>query len=176
MGRLVWTASVSSSAGFSPVFYGGTDARYLGVRVRPVARSMSTIAVVTSSPPLAEGGHLVIARSLVTALRDAGHDADIVITPQNRFGRNVSSYLANRLTDVGRTADGRRVDQVISLRWPSYAVRHPAHVSWLNHTAREYYDLWDRFSAGLSSANRMKERIRRSIIQPCRHLAAAVPT
>jgi len=36
MGRLVWTASVSSSAGFSPVFYGGTDARYLGVRVRPV--------------------------------------------------------------------------------------------------------------------------------------------
>ena len=61
-------------------------------------------------------------------------------------------------------ADGRRVDQVISLRWPSYAVRHPAHVSWLNHTAREYYDLWDRFSAGLSSANRMKERVRRSII------------
>ena len=125
---------------------------------------MSTVAVVTSSPPLAEGGHLVIARALVTALRDAGHDADIVITPQNRFGRNVSSYFANRLTDVGRTADGRRVDQVISLRWPSYAVRHPAHVSWLNHTAREYYDLWDRFSAGLSSANRVKERVRRSII------------
>jgi glycosyltransferase involved in cell wall biosynthesis len=125
---------------------------------------MSTIAVVTSSPPLAEGGHLVIARSLVAALRAAGHDADIVITPQNRFGRNVSSYLANRLTDVGRTADGRRVDQVISLRWPSYAVRHPAHVSWLNHTAREYYDLWDQFSAGLSSANRVKEQIRRSII------------
>ena len=48
---------------------------------------MSTVAVVTSSPPLAEGGHLVIARALVTALRDAGHNADIVITPQNRFGR-----------------------------------------------------------------------------------------
>ena len=126
---------------------------------------MSTIAVVTSSPPLAEGGHLVIARSLVTALRDAGHHADIVVTPQNRFGRNLSSYLANRLTDVGRTADGRHVDQVISLRWPSYAVRHPAHVSWLNHTAREYYDLWERFSAGLSNANRVKEQLRRSIIQ-----------
>jgi hypothetical protein len=35
-GRFVWVASVSSSAGFSPVFYGGTDARFLGVRVRPV--------------------------------------------------------------------------------------------------------------------------------------------
>ena len=140
--------------------------RTLSRRTRAArARPMSTIAVVTSSPPLAEGGHLVIARSLVTALRDAGHHADIVVTTQNRFGRNLSSYLANRLTDVGRTADGRHVDQVISLRWPSYAVRHPAHVSWLNHTAREYYDLWERFSARLLNANRVKEQVRRSIIQ-----------
>jgi hypothetical protein len=34
-GRFVWVASISSSGGFSPVFHGGTDARYLGVRVRP---------------------------------------------------------------------------------------------------------------------------------------------
>ena len=45
-------------------------------------------------------------------------------------------------------ADGQPIDQVISLRYPSYAVRHPRHVCWLNHTMREYYDLWDRFSAG----------------------------
>ena len=45
------------------------------------------MAVVTSSPPFVEGGHLVIARSLVTALRDTGHEADLIVTPQNRFGR-----------------------------------------------------------------------------------------
>jgi len=45
-----------------------------------------------------------------------------------------------------------------------HAVRHAAHVSWLNHTAREYYDLWDRFSAGLSPAGRLKERARRALI------------
>lgn len=35
---LVWTASVSSSTGFTPIFYdpNSTDARYLGVRVKPV--------------------------------------------------------------------------------------------------------------------------------------------
>jgi hypothetical protein len=33
---LVWVASVSSSAGFTPLFYGSTDTRYLGVRVKPV--------------------------------------------------------------------------------------------------------------------------------------------
>jgi hypothetical protein len=33
----VWVASVSSSAGFVPLFYGHeSDARYLGVRVKPV--------------------------------------------------------------------------------------------------------------------------------------------
>ncbi len=106
---------------------------------------------------------MVIARSLVHALRDAGHTADIIITPQNRFGRQASAYLATWFTDV-ETSDGRPIDRVISLRYPSYAVRHPRHVCWLNHTMREYYDLWNRFSAGLGTAGRMKERVRRAAI------------
>jgi glycosyltransferase involved in cell wall biosynthesis len=53
---------------------------------------------------------------------------------------------------------------VISLRYPSYAVRHKHHVCWLNHTMREYYDLWDRFSATLSPEGRIKESVRRQLI------------
>ena len=124
---------------------------------------MSRIAVVTSSPPMVEGGHMVIARSLVEALRAAGHTADIIVTPQNRFGRQASAYLATWLTDVGST-DGHPIDQVISLRYPSYAVRHPNHVCWLNHTMREYYDMWPRFSHGLGRAGRAKEQVRRALI------------
>lgn len=124
---------------------------------------MSRVAVVTSSPPMVEGGHMVIARSLVQGLRDAGHDADIIVTPQNRFGRQGSAYLATWLTDVG-SADGRKIDQVISLRYPSYAVRHERHVCWLNHTMREYYDLWDSFSAPLGTRGLLKERVRRTAI------------
>ena len=124
---------------------------------------MSRIAVVTSSPPMADGGHMVIARSLVDALRVAGHDADVVVTPQNRFGRQAGAYLASWLTDVGM-ADRGRIDQIITLRYPSYAVRHERHVCWLNHTMREYYDLWDRFSASLSPRGRIKERVRRTLI------------
>lgn len=121
------------------------------------------VAVVTSSPPMTEGGHMVIARSLVTALGDEGHEAEIVVTPQNRFGRQASAYLATWLTDLG-SSGGRPIDQVISLRYPSYAVRHPNHVCWLNHTMREYYDLWERFSATLSREGRFKESIRRGFI------------
>ena len=109
---------------------------------------------------MVEGGHMVIARSLVDALRDAGHHADIIVTPQNRFGRQASAYLATWLTDV-TMADGQAIDQVISLRFPSYAVRHPKHVCWLNHTMREYYDLWDSFRATLSRRGVIKEQVRR---------------
>ena len=109
--------------------------------------TIDEVAVVTSTPLFVEGGHLVMARSLVQALRDEGHEAAMVLTPQNRFGRQGAAYLATWLTDVGLGDGNKAVDQVISLRYPSYAVRHPNHVVWLNHTMREYYDQWDTFSA-----------------------------
>jgi len=124
---------------------------------------MPTVAVVSSHPPFTEGGHLVIARALVAQLREAGHDADLLLTPQNRFGRQGAAYLATWLTDVGES-DGKRIDQAISLRYPSYAVRHPRHVCWLNHTMREYYDMWPAFRARLSRLNRVKEGLRRRAI------------
>jgi glycosyltransferase involved in cell wall biosynthesis len=126
---------------------------------------MAVVLVVTSAPPLVEGGHLVIARALERALTEAGHLAEIVRTPSNRFGRQASAYVANWMTDVGRTGGGQRVDQVISLRYPSFAVRHPRHVCWLNHTMREYYDLWDQFSGRLSPQGRIKETGRRMVIR-----------
>lgn len=125
---------------------------------------MARVAVVTSSPPLVEGGHLVIARALVDALIAEGHEAGLITTPSNRFGRQGAEYLATWLTDVTQMG-GRPVDRVISLRYPSYAVRHPSHVCWLNHTMREYYDLWDEFSGRLSPQGRLKEGIRRSLIR-----------
>ncbi|HWW85101.1 MAG TPA: glycosyltransferase family 4 protein [Vicinamibacterales bacterium] len=137
---------------------------------------MAVLAIVTSSPEvgnsweitqgarnLVEGGHLVVARSLVQAAREAGHDAHLVVTPDYGFGRLRASYWANWRANV-TTIEGQRIDQVISLRYPSFAVRHGAHVCWLNHTMREYYDLWPRFVASISWRNQIKESIRRAIL------------
>jgi glycosyltransferase involved in cell wall biosynthesis len=125
---------------------------------------VATIAVVTSSPPFAEGGHLVMARELVRALREEGHETGLIVTPQNRFGRQGSAYLAAWLTDVQLAHEEKKVDQVISLRFPGYAVQHPNHVLWLNHRMREYYDLWDQFSSHLTWKQGIKERARRALI------------
>ncbi len=124
---------------------------------------MSRILVVTSGALFVRGGHIVIAEETVAALRRAGHEAELLVTPQNRFGRQASAYLATWLTDVGETADGRPIDQVISFRFPSYLVRHPRHVCWLNHRMREYYDLWPRFTRGMGRRTLLKESVRRAI-------------
>ncbi len=123
------------------------------------------VLVVTSDVPFVEGGHMIIAQATVRALRDCGHEADLVLTPQNRFGRQFRAYLANRFTDVGMDGLGRLVDQVISFRFPSYAVKHPRHVCWLNHRMREYYDLWDELRSGLGLKGKIKETVRRTLIR-----------
>jgi len=122
---------------------------------------MKRIIVVTSDVPFVEGGHLTIARSTVRALRECGHQADLMLTPQNRFGRQFQAYWANRFTDVGVDGLGRPIHQVISFRFPSFAVKHPHHVCWLNHRLREYYDLWEMLYAQLGTKGRIKESLRR---------------
>jgi len=100
----------------------------------------------------------------VQALRAAGHQSGLIVTPQNRFGQQGAAYLAAWCTDVGLAHEDQKIDQVISLRFPAYAVQHDHHVLWLNHRMREYYDLWDRFSQGLGWKARAKEQVRRALI------------
>lgn len=123
------------------------------------------ILVVTSDVTFVEGGHITIARNTVRALRQQGIDADLVLTPQNRFGRQLRAYAATRFTDVGLDGLHRPVHQVISFRFPSYAVKHPVHVCWLNHRMREYYDLWPVLRAQLRGKAVLKETVRRTIIR-----------
>ncbi len=122
------------------------------------------IAVVTSHVPFVHGGHLIIAQSTVKALQNAGHQAELILTPQNRFGRIFQAYMANWLTDVSEDGLGRKIDLVISFRFPSFAVQHPVHVNWLNHRFREYYDLWNQFSAPLSFKLKIKESLKRWLL------------
>jgi len=133
---------------------------------------MARIGLVLSHPPFARGGHLVMTESLLHALRAHGHEAEIIFTPQNRHGRQAAAYLATWLTDVGES-NGLKIDQVISLRFPAYAVRHEQHVCWLMHTMREYYDLWPQVCAGLGRKGKLKEGVRRRLIHAAdRHLLA----
>jgi glycosyltransferase involved in cell wall biosynthesis len=123
------------------------------------------ILVVTSRLPFEEGGNTTIARVLSNKLQKLGYDSAYIEVPQNRFGKQASAYIAARFTSVKRTYIDEEIDQVISFRFPSFAVKHDKHVCWINHRMREYYDLWDNFYSSIQSPlDRIKEKTRRCII------------
>jgi len=107
------------------------------------------ILVVTSYVPFEMGGNERLALALVRELKKRGHEADWLFTPQNRhylFRSLMSAYLANYLTDV-REVDAKPIDRVITIKFPSFAVRHPVQLCWFAHRQREYYDLWEEWYA-----------------------------
>jgi glycosyltransferase involved in cell wall biosynthesis len=122
------------------------------------------ITVVTSDVPFVEGGHLVIARELVARLREYGYESELITTPQNSFSHVIGAYFATALMDLSEAGDGGPIDGVISLRYPSFAVKHKRHSCWLNHRMREYYDLWPHFRKQLSWKGRIKQRLKRFLI------------
>ena len=87
--RWVWVASVSSDTGFVPIFHGQQHRPAVpGSPCETDAGRMSRIAVVTSSPPMTEGGHLVIARALV-----AGASRSRVTRPTSSSRRRIVSAV-----------------------------------------------------------------------------------
>jgi glycosyltransferase involved in cell wall biosynthesis len=102
---------------------------------------MARILVCTAQVPFASGGAERHADGLVRELRAAGHEAELVRLPFKWYPREeiLASALAWRLLDVSE-ADGKRVDLVIPMKFPSYLVRHENKVVWLIHQFRQAYD------------------------------------
>ena len=76
--------------------------------------------------------------NLVTVLEEAGHEAELVRLPvvwsQSHL---LQSAFAWRLLTI-------EADLVIAMNFPSYFVRHPRKVVWLNHQHRAAYDALDQ--------------------------------
>ena len=122
------------------------------------------VVVATSDVPFVEGGHLIIARELTRAINEYGYKAELILTPQNRFSRVFHAYIATRFIDVQEDGVGEKIDKLISFKYPSYALKHPEHIVWINHRMREYYDLWENFYAKLGRRAKIKERIKKFLI------------
>jgi glycosyltransferase involved in cell wall biosynthesis len=102
---------------------------------------MARILVCNAQVPFASGGAERHASGLVRELKSAGHEAELVQLPFKWYPRPeiLASAMAWRLLDVTE-ADGRRIDLVIPMKFPSYMVRHPNKVVWLIHQFRQAYD------------------------------------
>jgi len=102
---------------------------------------MARVLVCTAQVPFSSGGAERHAEGLVRELAAFGHEAELVRLPFKWYPRAeiLTSALAWRLLDVSE-ADGKRVDLVIPMKFPSYLVRHDNKVVWLIHQFRQAYD------------------------------------
>lgn len=93
------------------------------------------IVITGAQVPFASGGAELHMASLVRAVQDAGHRADLVRLPVAwEKERLFDAPLAWRMVPVD-------ADLVIATNFPSYFVRHPRKVVWLFHQHRPAYEL-----------------------------------
>ncbi len=102
------------------------------------------IAVCHPQTPFVRGGAEMHADGLVSALRAAGHDADLVSVAGKWYpGPELVHQMAVwRSLDLSES-NGLPIDAVIALKFPAYLVKHERKIVWLIHQHRTAYELWD---------------------------------
>lgn len=121
-----------------------------------------TVAVCAPQVPFVTGGAEEHVRGLCAELARRGHHVELVTMPYRWYPRRqlLRSMRMWELADL-RESDGRRVDLVISTKFPSYFIRHPRHVLWLIHQYRQAYDLYGTPYSDLSPSG-LRGRLFRS--------------
>jgi glycosyltransferase involved in cell wall biosynthesis len=122
------------------------------------------LAVCMPQVPFERGGTEIFADGLVGALREAGHEAELVTIPFKWYPneRLLTQAFLWRLLDL-EEANGRPIDAVIATKFPSYAIRHPNKVVWLIHQFRQAWD-FDRTEFGQFTESAADRALRRKVL------------
>jgi glycosyltransferase involved in cell wall biosynthesis len=100
------------------------------------------IVVASTYVPFLKGGGTKIIEDLSAALTTAGHQVETVMIPMSSYWPRIPEQtLAIRLLDLTESC-GNRIDRLIAVRYPSYALSHPEKVVWFLHHHRGAYDMW----------------------------------
>jgi glycosyltransferase involved in cell wall biosynthesis len=102
------------------------------------------VAVCHPQTPFVRGGAETHAERLVRALREAGHEAELVLIAGKWYpGAELAHQMAVwRAFDLSES-NGLPIDAVIPMKFPAYLMRHERKIVWLIHQHRTAYELWD---------------------------------
>jgi glycosyltransferase involved in cell wall biosynthesis len=96
------------------------------------------VLVASSIFPFVEGGSTFIVDWLAQALRERGHEVEVLLFPfEGRPETVLEEMYAMRLVDLSQHGD-----RLIAIRGPSHLLRHPRKNLWFIHHHRTAYDLW----------------------------------
>ncbi|MCC6219767.1 MAG: glycosyltransferase family 4 protein [Deltaproteobacteria bacterium] len=125
----------------------------------------ANVLITAVQVPFTRGGAEVLVDGLKRELVKRDFCVDVVSLP---FSAQPKELLLDQLflwrsLQLGAFA-GRKVDLVISTKFPSYLINHPNKVVWLVHQHRQLYDLYGSYF-GDFSADPHDENLRRMLIE-----------
>lgn len=108
------------------------------------------IIIASTIVPFINGGGTFIVDWLEQKLNEYGHQAQAIRIPYSSdYNELMSQDLGLRLYHLEESCE-----RLITIRMPSYLIKHPDKYLWFIHHYREFYDLWD------TEYNEMPERPR----------------
>jgi glycosyltransferase involved in cell wall biosynthesis len=114
------------------------------------------VAVASVQVPFIHGGAENLASGLVKALREHGHEAELIMmpfcfNPVEKVLQNMDAWAAEDYTCF----DCGKIDAVLCLKFPSFYLSHPNKIVWLMHQHRIVYDLWHtKFSSDITDTKK----------------------
>lgn len=118
------------------------------------------ILIASTTVPFVEGGGSLIADWLEIKLKEYGYKTETLKIPfLSHYPSMLEQMKALRLFNV---IDN--VDQLITIRTPSYLLRHPNKVIWFIHHHRGAYDFWGTEYQDIPN-NRGGRKIREALIE-----------
>jgi len=143
---------------------------YMGIKKRLVhlqrGTDIKTIAVCAAQVPFFKGGAEAHVNGLVRELKLRGYETELINIPYKWYPREqlLKSIRVWEMLDLTES-NGKRIDMVISTKFPSYFVRHPQKVLWLIHQYRQAYDLFDTSFSGFDPHKKQDVKFRDMIIR-----------
>ncbi|MCX8034503.1 MAG: glycosyltransferase family 4 protein [Thermodesulfovibrio sp.] len=101
------------------------------------------ILILNTRVPFVRGGAESLERGLIKALTEAGHNVDIIRILENWSSHQylLKMMLEARIIEIENLP--LKAEMVITLKFPSYFVKHSNKIVWFLHHYRQFYDLWD---------------------------------
>lgn len=101
------------------------------------------ILILNTRVPFVRGGAESLEKGLMNALQEAGYNIDIIRILENWSSHQylLKMMLEARIIELEKLP--LDADMIISLKFPSYFVKHRNKIVWFLHHYRQFYDLWD---------------------------------
>jgi glycosyltransferase involved in cell wall biosynthesis len=127
---------------------------------------VKTIVVCAAQVPFFRGGAEAHVNGLVEKLRQKGYETELINIPYKWYPREqlLKSIEIWKMLDLTES-NGKKIDLLISTKFPSYFVKHPHKVIWLIHQYRQVYDLFDTPYSGFDPNKKQDRKFRDMIIK-----------